>query len=118
MLTAILGGLALMAGPWFTGLDPTSHAYPAIVWALVVWIVAHLATGVLMQGYCFARSLYKKMTPIDAIAFFGSLKGVPLPEGAVQVGVTGGDAVAGVSLADLRVAHEGFFPALMGDALA
>jgi len=63
MLTAILGGLALMAGPWFTGLDPTSHAYPAIVWALVVWIVAHLATGVLMQGYCFARSLYKKMTP-------------------------------------------------------
>ncbi|KKB75803.1 cytochrome B561 [Devosia soli] len=63
MLTAILGGLALMAGPWTTGLDPTSHAYPAIVWALVVWIVAHLATGVLMQGYCFARSLYKKMTP-------------------------------------------------------
>ncbi len=27
------------------------------------------------------RGLYKKMTPIDAIAFFGSLKGVPLGEG-------------------------------------
>lgn len=27
------------------------------------------------------RGLYKKMTPVDAIAFFGSLKGVPLPEG-------------------------------------
>lgn len=27
------------------------------------------------------RGLYKKMTPIDAIAFFGSLKGVPLAEG-------------------------------------
>lgn len=27
------------------------------------------------------RGLYKKMTPIDAIAFFGSLKGVPLTEG-------------------------------------
>ena len=27
------------------------------------------------------RGLYKKMTPIDAIAFFGSLKGVPLHEG-------------------------------------
>jgi ABC-2 type transport system ATP-binding protein len=27
------------------------------------------------------RGLYKKMTPIDAIAFFGSLKGVPTAEG-------------------------------------
>jgi ABC-2 type transport system ATP-binding protein len=27
------------------------------------------------------RGLYKKMTPIDAIAFFGSLKGLPLSEG-------------------------------------
>ncbi len=27
------------------------------------------------------RGLYKKMTPVDAIAFFGSLKGVPLGEG-------------------------------------
>jgi len=27
------------------------------------------------------RGLYKKMTPIDAIAFFGSLKGVPISEG-------------------------------------
>ncbi len=26
------------------------------------------------------RGLYKKMTPVDAIAFFGSLKGVPLGE--------------------------------------
>lgn len=27
------------------------------------------------------RGLYKKMTPVDAIAFFGALKGLPLPEG-------------------------------------
>jgi ABC-2 type transport system ATP-binding protein len=27
------------------------------------------------------RGLYKKMTPVDAIAFFGSLKGLPLGEG-------------------------------------
>jgi ABC-2 type transport system ATP-binding protein len=27
------------------------------------------------------RGLYKKMTPVDAIAFFGSLKGVPIAEG-------------------------------------
>ncbi|EPR18708.1 phosphoribosylglycinamide synthetase [Sphingobium indicum IP26] len=33
--------------------------------------------------------------------------------GAVKIGTTGGDKVAGVALADLRDAHEGFFPALM-----
>ena len=54
---------ALVAGPLTTGLDPTSHAYAAIVWALVVWIVLHLATGMIMQGYCLARSLFGKMTP-------------------------------------------------------
>lgn len=27
------------------------------------------------------RGLYKKMTPVEAIAFFGSLKGLPAPEG-------------------------------------
>jgi cytochrome c oxidase subunit I len=53
----------LLAGPFTTGLDPTQHAYPAIVWALVIWIVAHLATGMLMQGYCLARSIFGKMTP-------------------------------------------------------
>ncbi|TVV72431.1 phosphoribosylformylglycinamidine synthase subunit PurL [Sphingomonas solaris] len=42
--------------------------------------------------------------------------GVPLPEGATAIGVTGGESVAGVPLADLRTAHEGFFPTLMGRA--
>lgn len=27
------------------------------------------------------RGLYKKMTPVEAIAFFGALKGLPIPEG-------------------------------------
>jgi cytochrome c oxidase subunit I len=54
---------ALVAGPVTTRLDPTAHSYPAIVWALVVWIVLHLATGMLMQGYCLARSIYGRMTP-------------------------------------------------------
>ncbi len=40
--------------------------------------------------------------------------GVPLPEGALIIGTTGGDTVLDVPLADLRTAHEGFFPALMG----
>lgn len=38
--------------------------------------------------------------------------GVDIP-GAVKIGTVGGGQVAGVSLADLRLAHEGFFPNLM-----
>jgi phosphoribosylformylglycinamidine synthase subunit PurL len=37
-------------------------------------------------------------------------------EGAFQIGTTGGDSVAGAKLTALRAAHEGFFPALMGQA--
>ena len=33
--------------------------------------------------------------------------------GAVKIGTTGGDKIAGVALAELRGAHESFFPALM-----
>jgi heme/copper-type cytochrome/quinol oxidase subunit 3 len=62
-LAAAVAVGALVMGPVSTGLNPTQHAYPAIVWALVVWIVLHLATGMLMQGYCLARSVFGKMTP-------------------------------------------------------
>jgi len=60
---AAASGLALMAGPWTTGLDPTAHAYPAIVWGLVVWVVLHLAAGIIMQAYCLARSIFNRLTP-------------------------------------------------------
>lgn len=60
---AIATAAALFAGPWVHGLDPTAHAYPAIVWALVVWVMLHLGAGLLMQGYCVARSLAGLMTP-------------------------------------------------------
>jgi cytochrome c oxidase subunit I len=63
VLGAVLTALALMAGPWTTGLDPTSHAYPAIVWGLVVWVVAHLFAGVIMQAYALARSIFGRLTP-------------------------------------------------------
>jgi len=63
LVGAVLTGLALMAGPWFTRLDPTQHAYPAIVWALVVWIVLHLGAGMIMQAYALARSIFGKCTP-------------------------------------------------------
>lgn len=63
MASTLAAGAALMAGPWLTGLDPTSHSYPAIVWALVVWIVAHFAAGIIMQAYCMARSICNLLTP-------------------------------------------------------
>ena len=31
------------AGPWHTPCDPTAHVYPAIVWMLVIWVLAHAA---------------------------------------------------------------------------
>jgi len=62
-LAAAAASAALLAGPFTTGLDPTTHSYPAIVWALVTWSVAHLVVGVIMQFYCLARSIFGRMTP-------------------------------------------------------
>ena len=60
---SILGGAGLLLGPWLTGLDPTTHVYPAMVWVLVGWTVLHAGIGVIMQLYCIARSLAGRMTP-------------------------------------------------------
>ena len=59
---ALGGGVALIIGPWLTGLDPTRHVYPATVWILVIWAAAHVVVGVIMQGYCIARRLAGRMT--------------------------------------------------------
>ena len=59
---ALAGGVALLAGPWLTGLDPKSHVYPAIVWLLVLWTAFHAVVGVLMQLYCIARRMAGRMT--------------------------------------------------------
>src|SRR5690606_15439530 len=48
---------ALIAAPLRAGLDPVSHVYPATVWVLAGWTVAHLALGALMQAWCIARRL-------------------------------------------------------------
>jgi cytochrome c oxidase subunit I+III len=52
----------LLAGPWTTGLDPTAHVYPAIVWLLVAWSVLHVGVGVIMHAYCALRRLSGRMT--------------------------------------------------------
>jgi cytochrome c oxidase subunit I+III len=59
---AITGTAALIAGPWFTGLDPTSHVYPATVWILVIWTAAQAVVGVIMHLYCLARRIAGRMT--------------------------------------------------------
>ncbi len=59
---AVAGGLALLAGPWLSGLDPVSHVYPAIVWVLVLWTVIHVVVGVIMQIYCIVRRLAGRMS--------------------------------------------------------
>jgi len=62
VVLAIAGGAALLAGPWFTGLDPKSHVYPATVWILVIWTAAQVLVGVIMQLYCVARRIAGRMT--------------------------------------------------------
>jgi cytochrome c oxidase subunit I+III len=52
----------LLAGPRVTGLDPARHAYPATVWILVIWTVAHVMVGVIMHLYCLARSVAGRLT--------------------------------------------------------
>ncbi|WP_417601446.1 cytochrome c oxidase subunit I [Pararhodobacter oceanensis] len=44
-------------------LEPTTHVYPAIIWALMIWVVAHALVGLIMQLYCLAGSLTGKLTP-------------------------------------------------------
>lgn len=58
---AVLGAAALCAGPYFTGLDPTLHSYPAIVWLLAVWSAVHVLVGMIMQLYCVASRACGRM---------------------------------------------------------
>jgi cytochrome c oxidase subunit I+III len=59
---ALSGTAALIAGPWFSGLDPAKHVYPAIVWLLVIWTAIHAGIGLIMQLYCVARRVAGRMT--------------------------------------------------------
>jgi cytochrome c oxidase subunit I+III len=61
-LLSALGAAALLYAPYVTGLDPTQHSYPAIVWVLVLWAATHAALGILMTLYCLARSFAGLLT--------------------------------------------------------
>jgi cytochrome c oxidase subunit I+III len=62
VMLGIAGSLAFLAGPWRSGLDPTSHVYPAIVWLLVAWTVVHVAVGLVMHLYCVGSRVAGRMT--------------------------------------------------------
>ena len=63
LVLAGLGSAAGFLGPWTAGMDPVHHVYPAIVWTLVGWTLAHAAVAMIMQVYCLARSLAGQLTP-------------------------------------------------------
>jgi cytochrome c oxidase subunit I+III len=62
VVTAIAGGAALLAHPYFSDFDPTHGVYPAVVWLLAIWSALHLAIGAIMQLYCMARRFAGRMT--------------------------------------------------------
>ena len=57
---AALAGGGLMALS-VLDLSPSSHVYPAIICALVIWTGAHVLVGVLMQAYCLAGTIFGKI---------------------------------------------------------
>jgi cytochrome c oxidase subunit I+III len=62
LVATVAASLAGFLGPWSHAMDPTAHVYPAIVWTLVIWTLAHAAVAVIMQLYCLARSLAGRLT--------------------------------------------------------
>ncbi|MER9436238.1 cytochrome c oxidase subunit I [Mesorhizobium sp. M0618] len=61
-LLTLAASAAGFAGPWQHDMQPTAHVYPAIVWILVIWALAHATVGSVMQLYCLARSLAGRLT--------------------------------------------------------
>ncbi|MBB4184626.1 cytochrome c oxidase subunit I+III [Sinorhizobium terangae] len=57
-----IASVAALEGPRTHAMQPTTHVYPAIVWILVIWVLAHAAVGAVMQAYCLARSLAGRLT--------------------------------------------------------
>ncbi|HSA80252.1 MAG TPA: cytochrome ubiquinol oxidase subunit I, partial [Geminicoccaceae bacterium] len=56
------GGLELL---WLSGagLDPTAHSYPAIIWTLLLYLLAHVALGLVMGLYVLARFWADRLAP-------------------------------------------------------
>ncbi len=59
---SVLASILLWSAPIQADMDPTKHAYEAVVWVLVGWTVIHTSLGTLMLVYCFARRIAGRMT--------------------------------------------------------
>jgi cytochrome c oxidase subunit I+III len=64
LVLTIAASAAAFAGPWMHAMNPTAHVYPAIVWVLVIWLLAHAAVAAIMQAYCLARSIAGRLTSV------------------------------------------------------
>jgi len=62
-VASLAGGAATLIGPWSTGMDPTAHVYPAIVWVIAIWTAAHAGVGLIMQLYGVACGIAGRITP-------------------------------------------------------
>jgi len=61
LFLTLAAGCSGLAGPYLTGMEPTAHVYPAIVWVVALWTVVHGGVGIVMQLYCLAGSLAGRM---------------------------------------------------------
>ncbi len=62
LLLTLFSGWAMVNSLLAGELEPTRHAYEAIVWVLVGWTVLHVGVGSIMLLYCWARRLTGCMT--------------------------------------------------------
>lgn len=59
---SLIGAAAALNAPYAYGLDPATNVYPATIWVLMIWLALHCGVGSVMQLYCVARSLTRRMT--------------------------------------------------------
>lgn len=59
----LLGGVLELGWLLASGLDPKSHAYPAILWTLILYHLLHLAVALVMGVYVLVRLYYKRLAP-------------------------------------------------------
>ncbi|MBZ4689286.1 MAG: Cytochrome c oxidase, subunit [Cereibacter sp.] len=62
-LLALGGAAAMLAAVMLPDMEPTSHVYPATMWGLTIWTLAHVGAGVIMQLYALAGLVFGRITP-------------------------------------------------------
>jgi cytochrome c oxidase subunit I+III len=63
--SASLVGFAVLELLWAfaSGLDPTAHSYPAIVWTILIYLLLHVLLAVVMGLYVLARFWAGRLAP-------------------------------------------------------